>query len=106
MCFFDRGFAEFLRLMTIFNGNLSTNYKKEQFKVWLDTFNLQYKMDIPFIDKLVKPSLYSPLPSNFLEVGRKGGGVMVEFTGRPAGQLRRGPVGFPTPKDVLLGPWS
>lgn len=49
--------------------------KKEQFKVWLDTFNLQYKMDIPFIDKLVKPSLYSPLPTTTrVVVGRGGGG--------------------------------
>lgn len=85
--------------------------KKEQFKVWLDTFNLQYKMDIPFIDKLVKPSLYSP-SYYYSRSSRKGGGVMVEFpvkkiklfffiTGRPAPK-----GGFPTPKDVLLGPWS
>jgi mevalonate pyrophosphate decarboxylase len=47
----------FLRLVTIFNGNISTKYKKEQFSNWLDTFNKQYNMNISFKDRLVKPSL-------------------------------------------------
>lgn len=38
----------FTRLITIFNGNLSTNYKKEQLRVWLDTYNKQYSMNILF----------------------------------------------------------
>ena len=38
----------FFRLITIFNGNLSTNYKKEQFKQWLNVFNIQYKRNIFF----------------------------------------------------------
>lgn len=32
------------RLIHIFNGNLYTHYKKEQFKVWLATYNKQYNM--------------------------------------------------------------
>ena len=57
----------FTRLMTIFNGNLSTFYKKEQFKIWLDTYNKQYGMNILFKDKLVKPSLYSGWISGFTD---------------------------------------
>ena len=55
----------FTRLITIFNGNLSTNYKKEQFKIWLDTYNKQYNMNIVFKDKLVKPDLSSGWISGF-----------------------------------------
>lgn len=55
----------FTRLITIYNGNLSTNYKKEQFKVWLDTYNKQYKMNVPFRNKLVKPNLFSAWISGF-----------------------------------------
>ena len=55
----------FTRLMAIFNGNLSTNYKKEQFKTWLDTYNKQYTMNILFKDRLVKPSLFSGWISGF-----------------------------------------
>ena len=55
----------FTRLMAIFNGNLSTNYKKEQFRVWLDIYNKQYSMKITFKDKLVKPSLSSGWISGF-----------------------------------------
>lgn len=55
----------FTRLIAIFNGNLSTIYKKKQFKVWLDTYNNQYGMNIIFLDNLVKPSLYSGWISGF-----------------------------------------
>ena len=55
----------FTRLMTIFNGNLSTKYKKEQFRAWLYTYNKQYGMNILFKDKLVKPSLFSGWISGF-----------------------------------------
>lgn len=55
----------FLRLITIFNGNLSTLYKKEQFKNWLNTFNNQYNKNLLFIDRLVSPSLNSGWISGF-----------------------------------------
>jgi hypothetical protein len=57
----------FARLIHIFNGNLCTHYKKEQFKVWLTTYNKQYNMEIPFKDKLVKPSLHSGWISGFVD---------------------------------------
>jgi len=57
----------FLRLVTIFNGNLSTYYKKEQFKNWLNVFNNQYKKDIFFIDKLIIPSLNTGWISGFID---------------------------------------
>lgn len=55
----------FTRLIAIFNGNLSTYYKKEQFRRWLITYNKQYSMHIPFKDRLVKPSLLSGWISGF-----------------------------------------
>lgn len=57
----------FTKLMVIFNGNLSTNYKKEQFRRWLDAYNKQYNMNIAFIDRLVKPSLSSGWISGFTD---------------------------------------
>jgi hypothetical protein len=57
----------FTRLIAIFNGNLSTNSKKKQFRVWLDTYNNQYDMKITFKDMLVKPSLFSGWISGFAE---------------------------------------
>jgi hypothetical protein len=40
--------------------------KKEQFKIWLKTFNSQYDCNIQFIDRLVKPSLNTAWLSGFL----------------------------------------
>lgn len=57
----------FTRLMTIFNGNISSKSKKEQFKTWLDTYNKQYSMNITFKDRLVKPSLHSGWISGFTD---------------------------------------
>jgi hypothetical protein len=47
----------FTRLIKIFNGNLCTEYKRKQFYRWLITFNNQYKKDIKFNDRIVRPSL-------------------------------------------------
>jgi hypothetical protein len=57
----------FTKLMHIFNGNLSTYYKKEQFKVWLNTHNKQYDMNITFKDQLIRPSLHSGWISGFAD---------------------------------------
>lgn len=57
----------FSKLIHIFNGNLSTNYKKEQFKAWLNTYNEQYNMNIIFKNQLVKPSLDSSWISGFVD---------------------------------------
>ena len=57
----------FSKLIHIFNGNFSTNYKKEQFKAWLNTYNEQYNMNIIFKNQLVKPSLDSSWISGFID---------------------------------------
>jgi len=57
----------FHRLITIFNGNLCSKNKKEQFKIWLKTYNSQYDCNIQFIDRLVKPSLNTAWLSGFLD---------------------------------------
>jgi len=57
----------FLRLINIFNGNLSTNYKKEQFKNGLNVFNNQYKKNILFINRLILPSLNTGWLSGFAD---------------------------------------
>jgi hypothetical protein len=44
----------FLKLVHIFNGNLSSNYKNEQFKLWLTLFNNQYGENIKWINKQVR----------------------------------------------------
>lgn len=57
----------FLKLITIFNGNLCTNYKIEQFQKWLQTFNKQYHRDVKFLERSVKPSLNSAWLSGFID---------------------------------------
>jgi hypothetical protein len=47
----------FTRLVHIFNGNLCSPYKKEQFKKWLNVYNKQYNENVKFIDRLIKPCL-------------------------------------------------
>ena len=57
----------FSRLIHIFNGNLCTHYKKEQFRVWLNRYNKQYNKHVAFKDRLVKPSLHSGWISGFVD---------------------------------------
>jgi hypothetical protein len=57
----------FTKLISIFNGNLSINSKKEQFKLWLNTYNEQYNMSILFKNHLVKPCLHSSWLSGFVD---------------------------------------
>ncbi len=59
------------RLMKIFNGNLYT----KKIRVWLETYNKLYSMNIPFKDRLVKPSLSSGWISGFSD-------AECSFTGR------------------------
>nr|YP_008965378.1 GIYYIG [Rhynchosporium commune]AHC02364.1 GIYYIG [Rhynchosporium commune] len=53
--------------MTIFNGNISSIYKKEQFRIWLETYNKQYSTNITFKDRLLEPSLQSGWISGFAD---------------------------------------
>lgn len=57
----------FNKLITIFNGNICSNYKKEQFKRWLFQFNIQYKKNIKLKDRLVQPSLNTSWLSGFID---------------------------------------
>lgn len=86
--FYVTGKENYLRLLTVFNGNLSTSYKKEQFKIWLDTFNKQYKENLVFKNTLIKPSLTSAWISGFSDAEGS-------FTGRvkdcKTSKLKRAP---------------
>lgn len=73
--FYISGEKNYLRLVKLFNGNFSTFYKREQFNKWLNTFNKQYKNNVPFIDKLIQPSLTSAWISGFSDAESS-------FTGR------------------------
>jgi hypothetical protein len=55
--FYVTGKENFERLIRIFNGNLSTLYKKEQFEKWLTMFNIQYSENIICVNNLIIPSL-------------------------------------------------
>ena len=57
----------FFRLITIFNGNICSNYKKKQFKKWLEVYNKQYNNYIEFNTRLIKPSLNSAWLSGFID---------------------------------------
>ena len=43
-----------LNIIKIFNGNLITKYKINQFKLWLGSFNTKYKCAVNYIEKLRK----------------------------------------------------
>jgi LAGLIDADG endonuclease len=64
----------FLKLIHIFNGNICSNYKHEQFKVWLNTFNNQYKENIIWIDKKREPNLFTGWLSGFIDAEGSFGG--------------------------------
>nr|YP_007507058.1 endonuclease [Ceratocystis cacaofunesta]YP_009704197.1 endonuclease [Ceratocystis fimbriata]YP_009710349.1 endonuclease [Ceratocystis albifundus]AFO38112.1 endonuclease [Ceratocystis cacaofunesta]QEN73760.1 endonuclease [Ceratocystis fimbriata]QFX74851.1 endonuclease [Ceratocystis albifundus] len=65
--FYVSSSINFLRLIHLFNGNLSSNTKKEEFKKWLNTFNDLYNMNVYFKDQLVKISLESGWLSGFID---------------------------------------
>jgi len=57
----------FTKLIFIFNGNLSTKYKKQQFKEWLNIYNKQYSMNVSFKDQLIQPNLNTAWISGFVD---------------------------------------
>lgn len=57
----------FSRLVSIFNGNLCTVNKKQEFKNWLKIFNNQYSKDIFFIDRVIKPSLITGWLAGYID---------------------------------------
>lgn len=54
-----------LKLIHIFNGNLLTERKNNQFKLWLEAFNKAYKTDIQFIQNQNNPTLDNAWLSGF-----------------------------------------
>ena len=54
-------------LINIFNGNIITKYKANQFKLWLDAFNLRYKYDIKYIKNEGEINLYNGWLSGFTD---------------------------------------
>lgn len=54
-----------LKLIHIFNGNLLTERKNNQFKLWLEAFNEAYKMDIQLVQNDNNPTLDNAWLSGF-----------------------------------------
>lgn len=65
--FYVTGKDNFLRLINLFNGNLVSEYKKEQLKKWLEVFNRQYDENIPYIERELNPSLSTAWLSGFID---------------------------------------
>jgi hypothetical protein len=65
--FYLTGKENFLRFIHLFNGNLLSTYKKEQFKIWLNTFNKQYGYNISYIDSYIPVSFNSAWLSGFID---------------------------------------
>lgn len=61
----SRGALGILKLIHIFNGNLLTERKNNQFKLWLEAFNKAYKMDIKLIQSNNTPTLANAWLSGF-----------------------------------------
>jgi hypothetical protein len=57
--YYITGLDNFIRIINLFNGNIINEYKKEEFKIWLEVFNKQYKNDIKYIVSNIKPSFYN-----------------------------------------------
>lgn len=66
-CYRVRDKNNILKLISIFNGNIFLDSRKEQFKLWLNAFNLKYKENISYIDKEFKPSLNDAWLSGFTD---------------------------------------
>lgn len=66
-CYRVRDKNNILKLISIFNGNIFLDTRKEQFKLWLSAFNLKYKENILYLDKEFKPSLDDAWLSGFTD---------------------------------------
>lgn len=66
-CYIVRDKNNLVKLISIFNGNIFLDTRKEQFKLWLNAFNLKYKENIPHIDSSFKPSLNDAWISGFTD---------------------------------------
>jgi len=66
-CYRVRDKNNIIKLISIFNGNIFLDSRKEQFKLWLNAFNLKYKENIPYIDSSFKPTLNDAWLSGFTD---------------------------------------
>ena len=66
-CYRVRDKNNLVKLISIFNGNIFLDTRKEQFKLWLNAFNLKYKENIHHIDNSFKPSLMDAWLSGFTD---------------------------------------
>jgi len=57
----------FSRLVSLFNGNLCTVNKKQEFQTWLNVFNNQYSKKILFVDRIIKASLNTGWLSGYID---------------------------------------
>lgn len=73
--FYITNLDNFYRLVTIFNGNLCTVNKKQEFKTWLNIFNIQYSKEILFNNSVIKPDLTTGWLSGYID-------ALGSFTGR------------------------
>lgn len=65
--FYITGKHNFIRLAHLFNGNLVTNHKKQQFKAWLNVLNKQYDQQIEAINSDIQPSFNDSWLSGFID---------------------------------------
>lgn len=65
--FYVTGKDNFVRLAHLFNGNLVSSYKKNQFKNWLHVLNAQYDQQLLFIDSYLIPSFNNAWLSGFID---------------------------------------
>ncbi len=56
-----------LKIIKIFNGNILTKYKLNQFKLWIEGFNKIYNMDVKFIEPIHKINLNNAWLSGFTD---------------------------------------
>ena len=65
--YYITGKANFTRLIHLFNGNLICKYNKNQFKLWLDQYNLQYLDNIQYLDRNIQLSFFNGWLSGFID---------------------------------------
>ena len=56
-----------LKIISIFNGNIFIDSRKDQFKLWLEAFNLKYKENVYCLNNDFKPSLEDAWLSGFTD---------------------------------------
>ena len=66
-CYRVRDKKNLAKLISIFNGNIFLDTRKEQFKLWLNAFNYKYKQSIPLIHSSYKPGLSDGWLSGFTD---------------------------------------